>query len=465
MKFKPSVTILIAATFALGALVWACEREAPSSPSPEPAATATARPLESPVPTTTPSPTPVPSATPTPVPEATDEVVRRITEQVSGLRGLAMVEDTPTFFISSEQMAENIRQNIEENYTQDEADIEAELFALLDFIEPGTDLKEVFADLYAGSVVGYYDTDADEMFVLSDGDRPDPAAKHTLAHEIVHTLQDQTFDLDAFLPEDEENGDLARAKVALVEGDAVLAAAEYLRAHLTRSEIRQVYSSGGGGTGLSEIPRALRELLVFPYREGARFVAAVRGDGGWESVDAAYSEPPLSTEHILHPDKYFEGEEPVTVRLPALASALGGEWEVVEKGVLGEFVIGLYLENRLPRYRAANAAEFWGGDAYSLVRNEELDESALVSLSVWDSGEDAQDFFGALISYYEAPRSGPGEVTISGEGVRRWDSEERSVYVALEDDKVLLIVSESGGAVGVMVGEFPWFQSGVGDSL
>ena len=390
--------------------------------------------------------------------------MRRITEQVSGLRGLAMVQDTPTFFISSEQMAENIRQSIDEEYTQEEADIEAQLFALLDFIEPGTDLKEVFADLYAGSVVGYYDTDTGEMFVLSDGDKPDPAAKHTLAHEIVHALQDQTFDLDAFLPEDEENGDLARAKVALVEGDAVLAAAEYLRTHLTRSEIRQVYSSGGG-TDLSEIPRALIELLVFPYREGAGFVTVVHGDGGWESVDAAYSDPPLSTEQILHPDKYFEGEEPVTVRLPALASALGGGWEVVDEGVLGEFVISLYLENRLPRLRAANAAEFWGGDAYALVRNEELDESALVSLSVWDSVEDAQDFFDAVVSYYQGPRSGAGEVTISGGGVRRWDSEERSVYVALEGDKVLLIVSESGGAVGVMVGEFPWFQSGVGDGL
>ena len=87
----------------------------------------------------------------------------------------------------------------------------------------------------------------------------------------------------------------------MVEGMQCWPAAEYLRAHLTRSEIRQVYSSGGGGNDLSEIPRALRELLVFPYREGARFVAAVHGDGGWESVDAAYSDPPLSTEHILHP--------------------------------------------------------------------------------------------------------------------------------------------------------------------
>ncbi len=437
----------------------------PGASTPEPKATATATPLPPPTATPIPSPTLIPSLTPTPEAESTEDVVRRITEQVSGLRGLAMVQDTPTFFISSEQMAENIRQSIDEEYTQEEADIEAELLALLDFIEPGTDLKEMFADLYAGAVVGYYDTDTGEMFVLSDGDRLDPAAKHTLAHEIVHALQDQTFDLDAFLPEDEENGDLTRAKVALVEGDAVLAAAEYLRAHLTRSEIRQVYSSGGGSNDLAEIPRALIELLVFPYREGAGFVTAVHGDGGWDSVDAAYENPPLSTEQILHPDKYFEGEDPVTVRLPALASALGGGWEVVDEGVLGEFVIGLYLENRLPRLRAANAAEFWGGDAYALVRNEELDESAFVSLSVWDSVEDAQDLFGALISYFKAPRSGSGEATISGEGVRRWDSEERSVYVALEEDKVLLIVSESEAAIGIMVGEFPWFQSGVGDSL
>lgn len=388
-----------------------------------------------------------------------------ITEQVSGLRGLPVMEAPPTFFISSEQMAENIRQNIEEEYTREEADTEAELLALLDFIEPGTDLKQVFADLYAGAVVGYYDTDTGEMFVLSDGDEPDPAAKHTLAHEIVHALQDQTFDLDAFLPEDEENDDLARAKVALVEGDAVLAAAEYLRTHLTRSEIRQVYSSGAGGSDLSEVPRALIEFLAFPYQEGAAFVTAVHGGEGWHPVDAAYSDPPLSTEHILHPKKYFAGEKPVTVRLPKLASVLGAGWETLEWGVLGEFVIALYLENRLSKVRAASAAEFWGGDSYALLRNEEQDESALVSVSAWDSVEDAQDFFDALVSYFETPGAGFGEPAISVEGARRWDSDERSIYAALEDEKVLLIISESPGVVGTLVEQFPGFGSGVEDPL
>lgn len=445
--------ISIVGTLVLAA---ACMGHSPGASTPEPTATATAVPLPSPTATPTPLPTQAPSATATPVAETTGEVVRRITEQVSELRGLPVMEDTPTFFISSDQMAENIRQSIEEDYTQEEADIEAELFALLDFIEPGSDLKEVFADLYAGAVVGYYDTDTGEMFVLNDGDKPNPAAKHTLAHEIVHALQDQAFDLDAFLPEDEENDDLARAKIALVEGDAVLAAAEYLRTHLTRSEIRQVYSSGGG-VDLSEIPRALIEFLTFPYQEGATFVAAVHMSSGWDSVDTAYSAPPLSTEHILHPDKYFTGEQPVTVKLPNLASALGGGWEVLDEGVLGEFTISLYLRNRLPRFRAADAAEMWGGDAYVLIRNDEQDDSAVVSHSVWDTEEDAQDFFDAVVSYYETPRSGSGEVTISGEGVRRWDSEERRAYVSLEGDAVLLIISESEEAVEALVGQFPGF--------
>ena len=159
-----------------------------------------------------------------------------ITVQVSELRGLPVMQDPPTFFISADQMAENVRESIEEEYTQEEADIEAEVFMLLDFIEPGTDLKEVFADLYAGSVVGYYDTDTGEMFVLNDGEDPTPASKYTLAHELIHALQDQTFDLDVFFPEDEENDDLARAKTALVEGDAVVGSSEYARSFLTRSE-------------------------------------------------------------------------------------------------------------------------------------------------------------------------------------------------------------------------------------
>ena len=418
--------------------------------TPSPTATSTATPL----PTSTPEPTP------SPIPESIQEVVELITAQVSELRGLPIMQDPPTFFISSDQMAENVRESIEEDYTQEEADIEAEVFMLLDFIPPGTDLKEVFADLYAGSVVGYYDTDTGEMYVLNDSEDPTPAAKYTLAHELIHALQDHAFDLDVFFPEDEENDDLARAKTALVEGDAVVGSSAYVRSFLTRSEIRQINSSGSDGPDLSRIPPFFFKLLAFPYQQGAVFVTAIHSGTGWDSVDAAYSDPPLSTEHILHPEKYLAGEKPVTLTLPDFTAALAPGWETLDEGVLGEFIIATYLENRLTDSRATNAAEFWGGDAYALLRNSNQDESALVSLSTWDSVEDAQDFFGACISYFQAPGQESLNLTTSTEGLRRWDSKSRSVHLALDGDNVLLIISESGPALEAIAAEFLDFPSG-----
>ena len=190
-------------------------------------------------------------------------------------------------------------------------------------------------------------------------------------------------------------------------------------------------------------------------------MAAVHSGTGWDSVDAAYSDPPLSTEHILHPDKYLAGEKPIIVTLPDFTAALAPGWETIDEGVLGEFIIATYLENRLTDSRAANAAESWGGDAYALIRNSDQDESALVSLSTWDSVEDAKEFFGACISYFQAPGQGALESTVAAEGLRRWGSESRSVHLAQDGDNVLLIISESGPALEAIAAEFPDFPSGI----
>jgi len=37
--------------------------------------------------------------------------------------------------------------------------------------------------------------------------------------------------------------------------------------------------------------------------------------GGWDRVSKAFTELPQSTEQILHPEKYFDHEAPVKVRL------------------------------------------------------------------------------------------------------------------------------------------------------
>ena len=63
----------------------------------------------------------------------------------------------------------------------------------------------------------------------------------------------------------------------------------------------------------------MREGLVFPYTDGLVFAQAVKKRGGsWASIDAAYASPPLSTEQILHPERYGpDGDWPT--HLPASA--------------------------------------------------------------------------------------------------------------------------------------------------
>ena len=156
--------------------------------------------------------------------------------------------------------------------------------------------------------------------MLNDGEDPTHDYQNTsLPTSSFHALQGPDLSTwTFFLSEDEENDDLARAKTALVEGDAVVGSSEYARSFLTQPETRQVYSSGNDGPDLSRVPPFLFKLLAFPYQHGEVFVTAIHSGTGWDSVDAAYSNPPLSTEHILHPEKYLAGEQPVTIYSPRL---------------------------------------------------------------------------------------------------------------------------------------------------
>ena len=193
------------------------------------------------IPIPTPSPGPQPGATPTPGPSAPgastdseDDVLQdlrngllQIAIQVAEMRGLVMTGEPPIGFLTAQEMAERVQQDIIEEYTPEEAALDRESYLILDFVEEDIDLVQVISDLYAGAVIGFYDTDVKELFILSDKEELGPDEKTTFAHELTHVLQDQSFDLNAFLPEEEENGDLELAKLALVEGDATLAMLRY----------------------------------------------------------------------------------------------------------------------------------------------------------------------------------------------------------------------------------------------
>jgi hypothetical protein len=147
--------------------------------------------------------------------------------------------------------------------------------------------------------------------------------------------------------------------------------------------------------------------LYFPYEKGQAFVQVLFDDGGFDRVDEAFEDLPVSTEQILHPERY-PGDQPIPVFLPDLTEILGTDWSLYDQNVMGEWYTYLILNQayeedlRLSESFASTAAEGWGGDAYAFYINEETGGVVFVLDSTWDTSDDAVEFSDAFQSYADA---------------------------------------------------------------
>ena len=177
--------------------------------------------------------------------------------------------------------------------------------------------------LLTEQVAGYYDTTA-QRFQLADWLELD-GQKPVMSHELTHALQDQHFNLRRFEKWPRGDSDAELAAHALIEGDATLAMTLYMSRHplIALAFIQSL--KGENGMALeqyNQAPRVLRDTLTFPYLQGMEWAAQLHKRGGWPMVSKAYTRLPLSTEQILHPEKYFSYERPTKIMLRDLTVLL-----------------------------------------------------------------------------------------------------------------------------------------------
>jgi hypothetical protein len=112
---------------------------------------------------------------------------------------------------------------------------------------------------------------------------------------------------------------------ALAAGDALLVTSAYLReSQPTANPPDTLQTMAGWSTALdkraSHLPDLLRYKLVFPYRQGSRFVQWAYAARAWPGVNALFAAPPLSTSQILYPEKYYIKQEyPLNISSAGLA--------------------------------------------------------------------------------------------------------------------------------------------------
>lgn len=358
-----------------------------------------------------------------------------ISEKVAQIRGLKLKSPLNKGVRNRQELRETLLARVGEEYSDQDIAHEAMVLKQLHLLPQSLDYKQTMIDLLTEQIAGFYDQKSKELYIMQG--LPEALQRPTMAHEIFHAVQDQHFDILAMqsMFKNKDNGDFQLARSALLEGDATVLMLDFTlyeagslpqedAKSIADNALLQTALSALGSAGLDPIeslmnggseadaqsssamsraPRIIREQLVFPYLAGTRFVLQARQDKTWDQFDKIYADAPVSTEQILHPDRYFAKDEPTLFELDP-STALKGATKIYDN-VFGEYQLGLMLkiqlndplEQRPPvtHIDPSEAAKGWGGDrmlAYKLPSGQVV----LVQISSWDTPKDATQYYKAI---------------------------------------------------------------------
>jgi hypothetical protein len=338
-------------------------------------------------------------------------------EDVVRLRGLEFKSDVAVGAYSKQELVDFLKAEFEKDLPREKAERYQRGYAKFGLIPADLDIYEAYIELFGSSIAGFYHPKTKELRLIRPGEGKDAdedalkamgidMERITLVHELTHAAQDQNFELSTLPIEDETNDDLVLALKSVIEGDASAVGWKYQfkeQFDTVIGSINQTYKTGMLPGKAGKLPAYLRQSLTFPYGYGTDFVVKyLKGiHGELKDVNNLFKDFPLSSEQILHPEKYYDKEKrnnPILVTMPDLEKLFGAPWKESFNNVHGEFAIRLLLRefksDKLRLGMIDRAAEGWGGDRY-VVMEDDKKTAMYVWYTTWDTVKDAKEFYEA----------------------------------------------------------------------
>jgi hypothetical protein len=279
-------------------------------------------------------------------------------------------------------------------------------YKAIGLLAPAGDLKKSLAEfLRLDSLVGYdasrgtatWSAAAGQLGAMLSKLDPEKAQNFAAVFAAMQALQEQHFQWRTAL--NRQNVEDRRAAfAALAVGDAMLTLATRApQQQPPKLELSDAVAGALERLG-GNLPDFLRRRLSFPYRHGSRFVYWAFKAGGWRGVDGIYTDPPLSTAEILHPEKYFiERQRPVRLFPPHLLRRFK-QPALVEQTLGEDMIAGLIAGARMARPSEEIAAGWRGDQLFHFV---ESGNTATAWLTAWRTDKDADEFLRAYWAVLE----------------------------------------------------------------
>jgi hypothetical protein len=354
-----------------------------------------------------------------------------------GLRGLEFKNPVAPQFMERKDLREHMAKLFREEMSEEDIVLADASLKAFGFVPANFKTEELVLRLYAEEVAGFYDPKRKEIFLIKETEKPQKPGllarllgatggfdkeeqKATLAHEMAHALADQHFDLEKMQQVVEDDDDQSLALQALIEGEATLVmmidmqrtegddGKEMLKASPEAMDFSIGLMKGflpfASGKTFRNAPPIFQETMLFGYLKGLVFLLHLTNDDEWNAVNRAFRSPPLSTEQILHPEKYLRDvDAPVAIDLPKFGELAASGWKELGQNVLGELQISILLR----RHWGSQSAAGWDGDRFAVFDGPD-ERLGMVWFTTWDSERDASEFAGAYAQYVRS-RLGLGD--------------------------------------------------------
>lgn len=337
-----------------------------------------------------------------------DRLAARTAAQVESLRCLDYQGLPPLRTISREAFQENVAGRVANQTTVEGELYENAQYAARMTVGTEADAVEASVESQAASPAAFYRPDQDYMAFVTDDETVEGLRQSTLAHELVHALQDQYHDIGAIFEEQTNDGSLAARSV--VESDATLFEEQFTANCESGAWATECITPPQGQP--PEIPNwAITFNQLFQYN--SPLIESVYEEGGTEAVDGLFGNYPETTTEAIYPDRYGEFETTEIV----IGDQSGPDWRRVQSGDLTYNTIGQagmtamfmapYYETDGSTNLVSDIREFitrrgtldygipptdgWRGDKLYGYANGD-NETAAVWESAWTSTADAEAF-------------------------------------------------------------------------
>jgi hypothetical protein len=344
-----------------------------------------------------------------------EALAKRIEADIEQLRGQPFREPVAVRVAGREELIDYMKRRTEETDPPEKIAADERVAKMLALIPPEMDLMATAYRLLEDQVAGFYDPPSKTFFLMET--MPKGFAGPIVAHELVHALDDQLYDLDTTMNELADHSDRLQAYRFVVEGSGTAGGNLWTMQHMDEIDLSGYQEMmDAQQASMAEAPAALWKPLLAAYLQGAAFLTRSEGvlagqtaAASTEDIARAFRERPLSTEQVLHPRKYWDPDQrddpqEVTLELGELPDG----WELQRRDTLGELGLalattppaertGLDLSNPMALLAIAytnTAAEGWDGD--SLVLLGKGGASWLRLVTVWDSERDAGEFYAVM---------------------------------------------------------------------